>query len=97
MHLNMKRIITITESKLRQIIGEAVTAIINENWNSNPKYAVEDEATGGVYGYYQADELEDAINDANAMTGQRGGRYLVRDCETDEIVNDTEPGVSYKF
>lgn len=92
----MKKIVRINESELRHMIMESVKRVMNESYSSTPSYALEDEASGEVYTYYQEDELEDAIEDAKNR-GMHGGCYLVRDCKDDSVVFSTQPGMSYKF
>lgn len=92
----MKKVVRLSESELKHMIMESVKKVLNESYNPNPSYALEDEASGEVYTYYQEDELEDAIEDAKNR-GMHGGCYLVRDCKDDSIVFSTQPGISYKF
>ena len=92
----MKKVVRLSESELKHMITESVKKVLNESYSSTPSYALEDEASGAVYAYYQEDELEDAIEDAKNR-GIHGGCYLVRDCKDDSIVFSTQPGISYKF
>lgn len=92
----MKRRIKLTESDLHKIIKESVKRVLRE-WDANPNYTLEDEADGAILGNY--DNINDAIEDARQLK-QRSrpyGKYIVRDCKTDEIVFDTDPNISYKI
>ena len=54
-------------------------------------YRIIEEASEAVIGYY--DNEEEAVEAANSIPS---GKYLVVD-EEDNILYDTEPGVSYKI
>lgn len=87
---------TLTEEQLYGLIEEAVSRVIsniNEAYDPNPKYCIEDEADGSTRGYYN--DLYEAIMEARKM-GRNGGKYLVVDREGN-VIYDTNPGVSYKF
>ena len=92
----MKKVVRLSESELKHMIMESVKKVLDESWSSTPSYALEDEASGEVYTYYQEDELEDAIEDAKNR-GMYGGCYIVRDCKDDSVVFSTQPDMSYKF
>lgn len=92
----MKKVVILSESELEHMIMESVKKVLNESYRSTPSYALEDEASGAVYTYYQEDELEDAIEDAKNR-GMHGGCYIVRDCKDDSVVFSTQPDMSYKF
>ena len=92
----MKRRIKLTESTLHKIIKESVRRVLRE-WNESPNYTLEDEADGAILGNY--DNIDDAIEDAKQLKQKSRpyGKYIVRDCNTDEIVFDTDPNISYKI
>lgn len=93
---NESKTVKITEDDLKKMVAESVKKVLdslNETYDPNPKYYIEDEADGSTRGYYN--DLEEAKMDAREM-GRNGGKYLVVDREGN-VVYDTNPGVSYKF